>query len=43
MELIKKELQSIAGSTEKELILKAIRKFGWEHEPFSDAYEKIFR
>jgi len=40
---IKFELESINGETERELILKAIRKFDWEGENFPEVYDTIFR
>ena len=43
MNFIKSELQSIYGKTEKELILKAIRKFGWESETIPEVYDKLFK
>lgn len=43
MNFIKSELQSIYGKTENELILKAIRKFGWESETITEVYEKLFK
>lgn len=42
MDFIKSELHSIYGKTEKELILKAIRKFGWESESIPDVYNRLF-
>lgn len=43
MKFIKTELQSIYGKTENELILKAIRKFGWESENIPEVYNKLFK
>lgn len=43
MSFIKTELQSIYGRSEKELILKAIRKFDWESEAIPEVYEKLFK
>ncbi|MBS4064320.1 MAG: hypothetical protein KGZ74_07150 [Chitinophagaceae bacterium] len=43
MGFIKSELHSIFGKTEKELILKAIRKFGWESENIPEVYDKLFK
>lgn len=40
---IKSELHSIYGKTEKELILKAIRKFDWESETIPEVYDKLFK
>jgi len=43
IEFIKSELHSIHGKTEKEIILKAIRKFGWESETIPEVYDKLFK
>jgi hypothetical protein len=43
MKSIRSELQSIHGKTENELILKAMRKFGWESENIPEVYEKLFK
>ena len=43
MNFIKSELHSIYGKTEKELILKAIRKFDWESETIPEVYDKLFK
>jgi hypothetical protein len=43
MKFIKTELQSIYGKTENELILKAMRKFGWESETIPEVYNKLFK
>jgi hypothetical protein len=43
MSYIKSELQSIYGKTEKEIILKAIRKFSWESETVPEVYDRLFR
>ena len=43
MDFIKLELHALYGKTEKELILKAIRKFGWESETIPEVYDKLFR
>lgn len=43
MDFIKSELHSIYGKTEKEIILKAIRKFGWESEANHEVYDRLFK
>jgi hypothetical protein len=42
MEFVKRELQSIQGNSERELVLKAIRKFGWESENTPEVYNRLF-
>ena len=39
---IRNELQSLNGKSERELILKAIRKFDWENENIPEIYNRIF-
>lgn len=43
IKVVKMDLQSLNGKTENELTLKALRRFGWENDNNSDAYEKLFR
>lgn len=43
MDFIKSELHSIYGKNEKELILKAIKKFGWESEGIPEVYNSLFK
>jgi len=42
MKYIKAELQSINGKSEKEVMLKALRKFSWENEYIPDVYNRLF-
>lgn len=39
MNYLKDELQSIYGKNEKEIILKAMKNFGWEHENSQELYK----
>jgi hypothetical protein len=42
MESIKSTLQSLYGKNENELILKAMKHFGWEGEENSDQFNRLF-
>jgi len=42
MKFIKRELESMHGKNERELILKAIRHFYWEGEEVPEVYKRLF-
>ena len=42
MKFLKRELESIDGKSERELVLKAIRKFDWESEGLPNVYGQLF-
>ena len=42
MTFVKKELESIHGKNERELMLKAIRHFHWEGEELPEVYNRLF-